>query len=61
MLQFLRNLFRSSRKPVITIGKGYVNARALHKVLVETRPDVIIIRANNYKRSVRRILDQTKN
>ena len=60
MFQFLRNLFRR-RKPIITIGKGYDNARALHKVLCETKQEALRAKHNNYRRSIKRILDETKN
>ena len=60
LLSLIKNLF-CRKRGVVTIGKGYDNARALHRVLCETKSEAIKAKHNNYRRSIQRILDEVKN
>jgi hypothetical protein len=61
IINLILSLFQPAQRPVITLGKGFHNFRALRQVLAETKSDAIRARNNNYRRSVRRILDQQHN
>lgn len=66
LLKRILAVFRSrkrmfNRPQPFVIGQGIKGARALHAVLICTKPDAMRARSNNYRRSVQRILDCSKN
>lgn len=45
----------------VVLGSGDKGRAVLAAILASTRPDAIRARSNNYRRSIRRILDMVKN
>lgn len=65
MFKFFKRLFRRRRifdKPMpITFGAGLEGASRLHRVLTGNKADATRARNENYRRSVRRLLDCASN